>query len=92
MLKILYHVVVSLFSRYSSYLLVTKILSTYKVEVIYRASKIKFIYQQFLDSLFELQYELMDYINWWNKFKKHGKLGCQSLIHYRLDWKLKQAI
>nr|WP_285006211.1 IS3 family transposase [Lactococcus formosensis] len=41
---------------------------------------------------FELQYELMDYVNWWNHFRKHGKLGYQSPVNYRLDWKLKQAI
>ncbi len=61
-------------------------------EATYRAFKIEFIYQQSFDSLFELQYELIDYVNWWNKFRKHGKLGYQSLINYRLDWELKQAI
>lgn len=61
-------------------------------EATYRAFKIEFIYQQSFDSLFELQYELMDYVNWWNKFRKHGKLGYQSPINYRLDWELKQAI
>ncbi|WP_326718050.1 IS3 family transposase [Vagococcus jeotgali] len=61
-------------------------------EATYRAFKIEFIYQQSFDSLFELQYELMDYVNWWNKFRKHGKLGYQSPINYRLDWELKQVI
>ncbi|MBO0477603.1 MULTISPECIES: IS3 family transposase [Vagococcus] len=61
-------------------------------EATYRAFKIEFIYQQSFESLFELQYELMDYVNWWNKFRKHGKLGYQSPINYRLDWELKQAI
>ncbi|AQP53209.1 hypothetical protein BW732_02480 [Vagococcus penaei] len=44
-------------------------------EATYRAFKIELIHQQSFDSLFELQYELMDYVNWWNKFRKHGKLG-----------------
>ena len=61
-------------------------------EATYRAFKIEFIYQQSFDSLFELQYELMDYVNWWNKFRKHGKLGYQSPINYRLDWELKQTV
>lgn len=61
-------------------------------EATYRAFKIEFIYQQSFDSLFELQYELMDYVNWWNKFRKHGKLGYLSPLNYRLDWELKQAI
>ena len=55
------------------------------------AFQIEFIYQQSFDSLFELQYELMDYVNWWNKFRKHGKLGYQSPVNYRLNWKLKKA-
>ncbi len=61
-------------------------------EATYRAFKIEFIYQQSFDSLFELQYELMDYVNWWNKFRKHGKLGYKSPINYRLDWELKRVI
>ena len=61
-------------------------------EATYRAFKIEFIYQQSFDSLFELQYELMDYVNWWNKFRKHGKLGYLSPLNYRLDWKMKQAV
>ena len=61
-------------------------------EATYRAFKIEFIYQQSFDSLFQLQYELIDYVNWWNKFRKHGKLGYQSPINYRLDWELRQAI
>lgn len=60
-------------------------------EATYRAFKIEFIYQQSFDSLFELQYELMDYVNWWNKFRKHGKLGYQSPVNYRLNWELKKA-
>ncbi|MGO2082682.1 IS3 family transposase [Vagococcus sp.] len=43
-------------------------------EATYRVFNLEFIYQQSFDSLFELQYELMDYVNWWNKFRKHGKL------------------
>jgi len=58
-------------------------------EATYRAFKIEFIYQQSFDSLFELQYELMDYVNWWNRFRKYGY---QSPINYRLDWELKQVI
>lgn len=61
-------------------------------EATYRAFKIEFIYQQSFDSLFELQYELMDYVNWWNKFRKHGTLGYQSPINYRLNWELKRVV
>lgn len=61
-------------------------------EATYRAFKIEFIYQQSFDSLFQLQYELMDYVNWWNKFRKHGTLGYLSPVDYRLDWEMKQAV
>lgn len=61
-------------------------------ETTYRAFKIEFIYQHSFDSLFQLQYELMDYVNWWNRFRKHGKLGYLSPLDYRLDWELEQAI
>ncbi len=61
-------------------------------EATYCAFKIEFIYQKSFVSLFQLQYELMDYVNWWNRFRKHGKLGYLSPINYRLDWELRQAI
>lgn len=61
-------------------------------ETTYRAFKIEFIYQQSFDSLFELQYELMDYVNWWNHFRKYGKLSYQTPINYRLDWEMKQVV
>lgn len=61
-------------------------------EATYRAFKIEFIYQQSFDSLFELQHELIDYVNWWNKFRKHGKLGYLSPVDYRLNWEIEQAV
>ncbi|WP_373634665.1 IS3 family transposase [Listeria ivanovii] len=34
----------------------------------------------------------MDYVNWWNRFRKHGKLGYLFSVNYRLNWELRQAI
>ncbi|WP_192600576.1 IS3 family transposase [Sporosarcina limicola] len=36
-------------------------------------------------SLDQLELELNDYVNWFNKFRIHGTLGYKSPLEYRLE-------
>lgn len=58
-------------------------------ESTYKSLKIEFIYQHTFLSLYELQYHLMDYVNWWNKYRIHGSLNYVSPVDYKQNW-LKQ--
>lgn len=55
-------------------------------ESTYKSLKIEFIYQHTFESLYELQYHLMDYVNWWNKHRIHGSLGYISPMDYKQIW------
>src|SRR5699024_4136021 len=52
-------------------------------ESTYKSLKIEFIYQHTFQTLYELQYHLMDYVNWWNKYRLHGSLGYVSPMDYK---------
>jgi len=55
-------------------------------ESTYKSLKIEFIYQHTFQSLYELQYHLMDYVNWWNKYRIHGSLDYISPLDYKQNW------
>lgn len=55
-------------------------------ESTYKSLKIEFIYQHTFQTLYELQYHLMDYVNWWNKYRIHGSLGYISPMDYKQTW------
>lgn len=55
-------------------------------ESTYKSLKVEFIYQHTFESLYELQYHLMDYVNWWNKHRIHGSLGYVSPLDYKKSW------
>ena len=55
-------------------------------ESTYKSLKIEFIYQHIFLSLYELQYHLMDYVNWWNKYRIHGSLNYVSPVDYKQNW------
>lgn len=52
-------------------------------ESTYKLLKIEFIYQHIFQTLYELQYHLMDYVNWWNKYRLHDSLGYVSPMDYK---------
>jgi len=57
-------------------------------EATFKAFKIEFVYQNTFDSLFELDLQLSDYINWFNFKRIHGSLDYQSPVDYRLNYSL----
>jgi transposase InsO family protein len=62
-------------------------------ESTYKSLKIEFIYQYTFQTLYELQYHFMDYVNWWNKHRIHGSLGYVSPMDYKQTWmELQQKI
>ena len=52
-------------------------------ESTYKSLKVEFIYQHTFQSLYELQFQLMDYVNWWNVHRIHGSLGYLSPMDYK---------
>ncbi|MDN6345314.1 MAG: IS3 family transposase [Tetragenococcus koreensis] len=60
-------------------------------ESTYKSLKIEFIYQHTFLSLYELQYHLMDYVNWWNKYRIHGSLNYCSPVDYKQNWLKQQS-
>lgn len=56
-------------------------------ESTYKSLKIEFIYQHTFQTLYELQYHLMDYVNWWNNHRIHGSLDYLSPRDYKENWK-----
>lgn len=57
-------------------------------ESTYKSVKIEFVYQEFFENLLELQYKLMDYVNWWNHLRIHSTLDYQTPVAYRLNYNL----
>lgn len=55
-------------------------------ESTYKLLKIEFIYPHTFLSLYELQYHLMDYVIWWNKYRIHGSLNYLSPLDYKQNW------
>lgn len=55
-------------------------------EPTYKSLKIEFIYQHTFQTLYVLQYHLMDYVNWWNKYRIHGSLDYVSPLDYKQTW------
>lgn len=60
-------------------------------ESTYKSLKIEFIYQHTFQTLYELQYHLMDYVTWWNKYRIHGSLDYISPMAYKQNWTEQQA-
>ncbi|MGH2107061.1 IS3 family transposase [Aerococcus urinaeequi] len=52
-------------------------------EAAFKVIKTEFIYQEQFESLDHLRLELVDYINWFNKFRIHGTLGYKSPLDFR---------
>lgn len=59
-------------------------------ESTYKSFKFEFVYDTIFNTLYELQVRLMDYVNWWNKFRPHGSLNYSSPMEYRIAWEKKQ--
>jgi transposase InsO family protein len=57
-------------------------------EATFKAFKIEFVYQNKFKTLKELEVQLKDYINWFNKCRIHGSLGYVSPVEYRLQHSL----
>ena len=56
-------------------------------ESTYKSLKFELVYDRTFNTLYELQLQLMDYVNWWNNFRPHGTLGYQSPVEYRENYK-----
>lgn len=52
-------------------------------EATYKVMKTEFIYQTEFHNLHQLELELYDYINWFNKHRVHGSLGYMTPVQYR---------
>lgn len=52
-------------------------------ESLYKTLKVEFIRKRNFDTLEQLQMELDDYINWYNRHRIHGTLGYLTPIEYR---------
>ncbi|SHH14629.1 Integrase core domain-containing protein [Tepidibacter thalassicus DSM 15285] len=53
-------------------------------EVIFKIIKTEFTFNKVFENFEQLEYELFDYINWYNNYTIHGVLGCLSSVEYRL--------
>lgn len=49
----------------------------------YKSVKVEFVYQHQFDSQSPLDYELFQYVYWWNHYRLHGSLNYQTPIGYR---------
>lgn len=56
-----------------------------EAEATYKVMKTEFINQLNLQSLHQLELELYDYVNWFNKHRIHGTLGYMTPIQYRQE-------
>lgn len=52
-------------------------------EATFKIIKTEFVHQMKFNSLEHLTLEFSDYVNWFNKLRIHGTLGCVSPIEYR---------
>ena len=52
-------------------------------EALYKIIKTEFVRKRTFDSLEQLEFELFDYINWYNTKRIHGSLGYLSPVDYR---------
>ncbi len=53
-------------------------------EAIFKVVKTEFIMQMTFTSLEQLERELQDYANWFNRIRIHGTLDYQTPIEFRL--------
>jgi transposase InsO family protein len=44
--------------------------------------KAEFFYSRRFETLEQLQYELLDYVHWFNNIRLHGALGYLSLVEF----------
>jgi len=54
-------------------------------EALYKIIKTEFVRKRTFDNLEQLEFELFDYINWYNTKRIHGSLGYLSPVDYRLQ-------
>lgn len=54
-------------------------------EATYKVMKTEFINQTNFQNLHQLELELYDYVNWFNKHRIHGTLGYMTPVQYRLE-------
>jgi transposase InsO family protein len=54
-------------------------------EATFKTIKTEFINGVYFDSLEELNYELLDYVNWFNNHRIHSSLGYQTPVEYRMN-------
>lgn len=59
-------------------------------ESTYKSFKFECVYDNSFNTLYDLQVTLMDYVNWWNKFRPHGSLDYESPVDYRLSWEKRE--
>lgn len=52
-------------------------------EATFKVIKTEFIYQNHFTSINQLELELSDYINWFNRFRIHGTLGYKSPLDFK---------
>ena len=52
-------------------------------ESTFKMIKVEFIYSRRFDSLYQLQLELADYVNWFNNIRLHGTLGYMSPAEFK---------
>lgn len=53
-------------------------------EATFKIVKTEFAFNRRFESLEELKYELMDYVNWYNNFRIHGSLNYLTPVEYRI--------
>ena len=54
-------------------------------EATFKTMKIEFVKGKCFDSLEELRYELLDYVNWFNNHRLHSSLGYQTPVEYKMN-------
>ncbi len=57
-------------------------------EATYKIIKTEFAYNRRFESFKELERELFDYVNWYNRIRIHGSLNYQTPVDYRLKMSL----
>lgn len=57
-------------------------------EATYKIVKTEFAFNRRFESMEELERELFDYVNWYNRIRIHGSLEYQTPIEYRLSFSL----
>lgn len=60
-------------------------------EATFKSIKTEFTKGNYFNSLEDLKYELLDYVNWFNNHRIHSYLGYQTPVEYKMN-NLRKAV